>query len=60
MKFGNPICFSKGVSFVPLLSFPSSPYGAVPGLGEKKERTTTLYYFSFLSVHKMQIKDQES
>ena len=29
-------------------------------MGEKKERTTTLYYFSLLSVHKMQIKDQES
>lgn len=29
-------------------------------VGEKKERTTTLYYFSFLSVHKVQIKDQES
>lgn len=29
MKFGNPVCFSKGVSLVPLLSPPSSPYGAI-------------------------------
>lgn len=36
------------------------PFTNMIWVGEKKERTTPLYYFSFLSVHKMQIKDQES
>lgn len=56
MKFGNPICFSKGVSFVPLLSFPSSPYGAVPELrGEKGKKRNVGQKNSIMSQYSFSI-----